>query len=128
MSLWDWALDAYGRPGVAEAALAAQDRDGRIVSFLLWKAWADPDAATEARGAEIARAWSRAAIVPLREARRALKAPAPPVDDAAREGLREQVRAAELQAERLLLETLERLAGQGRAAADARAAFARSLS
>ena len=42
--------------------------------------------------AEAARAWDRTALVPLREVRRGLKAPLPPVDDRAREALREEVR------------------------------------
>jgi hypothetical protein len=44
--------------------------------------------------------------------RRALKAPAPPVRDEAREGLREDVKAAELRAERVLMETLEAMSGR----------------
>jgi uncharacterized protein (TIGR02444 family) len=116
VSLWDWAQAAYERPGVAEAALALQDLHGQSVSFLLWAAWARPDAALAGRGAEVARAWNRAAIAPLREARRALKPACPPVDDSDREALRDHVRAAELEAERVLLATLERLSLPGDAA------------
>jgi hypothetical protein len=60
----------------------------------------------------------------LREVRRALKAPLPPFDDDAREALRETVKALELDAERLLLETLASLSdGKGGAhALDALAA------
>ncbi|HYD45505.1 MAG TPA: TIGR02444 family protein [Phenylobacterium sp.] len=133
MSLWDWTLAAYARPGVPEACLELQDRFGRNTSFLLWAAWAGgqgraPDAAGFAGAAAIARAWEAEVLGPLREARRRLKPARPPVDDAAREGLREDVKAAELRAERVLMETLEALtpsAGQGggrealRAAAEA---------
>ena len=111
--LWAWALAAYARPGAAQAALALQDDHGQSVSFLLWAAWARPDAALAARGADLARAWNQAAIAPLREARRALKAPLPPVDEAARSALRESVRAVELEAERVLLTTLEGLGERG---------------
>jgi len=62
------------------------------------------------QGAALARHWEASATGPLRLARRALKAPAPPIDDEARLALREQVRKAEFAAERLLMETLEGLA------------------
>ena len=39
MRLWSWALEAHARPGVGEAALAAQDDHGQCVSLLLWRAW-----------------------------------------------------------------------------------------
>lgn len=107
MSIWEWALEAYARPGVPEACLALQDDHGQNTSLLLWAVHAearDPDLL--ARAAEAARAWDRTALVPLREVRRGLKAPLPPVDDRAREALREEVKRLELAAERLLLETL----------------------
>lgn len=107
MSIWEWALEAYARPGVPEACLALQDDHGQNTSLLLWAVHAearDPDLL--ARAAEAARAWDRTALVPLREVRRGLKASLPPVDDRAREALREEVKRLELAAERLLLETL----------------------
>jgi uncharacterized protein (TIGR02444 family) len=108
MSLWEWTLEAYARPGVPEATLDLQDAHGQNTSLLLWAVWAearDPDLL--ARAAELAHAWERTALVPLRQVRRALKTPLPPVDDGARESLRGDVKAAELRAERLLMETLE---------------------
>lgn len=115
MAIWEWALEAYARPGAPEACLTLQDQHGQNVSLLLWAVHAETrDPALLARAAEVARAWDRAALVPLREVRRTLKTPAPPVDDGARLALREEVKAVELAAERLLLETLERLSpGQG---------------
>ena len=132
MRLWDWTLAAYGRPGVPEACLDLQDRYGRNTSFLLWAAWAEsqgwaPDDALLASAAVVARSWEQEVLGPLREVRRVLKPVRPPVDDAAREALREDVKAAELRAERLLMETLEALtpAGpSGGAKAVARAAVA----
>src|SRR3569833_2130510 len=47
------------------------------------------------------------ALSPLREVRRALKPGFDGVDDAPREGLRDDVKAAELRAERVLMEALE---------------------
>lgn len=119
MSLWDWVLAAYERPGVPEACLRLQDEFGQNTSFLLWAIRARPaDPALLERAARAARAWDETALHPLRAVRRGLKAPAPPVADAAREGLRDDVKAAELRAERVLVETLESLggaAGQGSA-------------
>jgi uncharacterized protein (TIGR02444 family) len=108
MGIWDWALEAYARPGVPQACLALQDEHGQNTSFLLWAVFAEVrDPELLERAAEAVRAWDSTALVPLREVRRALKAPQPPVADAAREALREDVRASELRAERVLLETLE---------------------
>lgn len=107
MSIWTWALEAYGRPGVPQAALALQDQHGQNTSFLLWAVYAEvDDPALLARAAAAAQSWDALALTPLRGIRRALKPPHPPVADDAREALREAVKAAELQAERVLLETL----------------------
>ena len=120
MSIWDWTLGAYGRPGVPEACLRLQDSFGQNTDLLLWAVWAETsDPALLASAAEATRRWEALALAPLREVRRALKAPAPPVEDAAREGLREDVKAAELRAERVLLETLAALAGAARGGAHA---------
>jgi uncharacterized protein (TIGR02444 family) len=114
VSLWDWTLEAYGQAGVPQACLALQDEHGQNTSLLLWAVWAETaDAALLARAAAAARAWEATALTPLRAVRRALKAPLPPVADDAREGLREDVKAAELRAERVLMETLEALGGGG---------------
>jgi uncharacterized protein (TIGR02444 family) len=111
VSLWDWVLSAYERPGVPEATLELQDAHGQNTSFLLWAAWAGVrDEALLARAAAVTRDWDETALVPLRAVRRALKPPRPPVADPGREALREDVKAAELKAERLLVETLEALA------------------
>ena len=118
VAIWEWALQAYARPGVPEACLKLQDEYGQNISFLLWAVHAqakDPDLL--ARAAATTRTWDRTALVPLRAVRRALKPPLPPVDDDARLALREEVKALELAAERLLLETLDRMSqGYGGAA------------
>ena len=110
--LWDWTLDVYARPGVAEATLALQDEHGLNTSLLLWAAWADPDRETLANGVQAAVAWDETVLWPLRNVRRTLKAVRPPFSDVAREGLREDVKAAELRAERVLMEAFEDLAGK----------------
>jgi len=52
---------------------------------------------------------------PVGNVGRVLKAPRRPFDDGAREGLREDVKAAELRAERVLMEALESLSGPAEA-------------
>lgn len=108
MAIWEWALEAYARPGVPEACLRLQDEYGQNTSLLLWAVHSevkDPELLKKAAAA--ARAWDATALKPLRDVRRALKPPLPPVDDAARLALREDVKGLELAAERLLLETLD---------------------
>ena len=123
MSLWDWTLEAYARPGVPEACLTLQDEHGQNTSLLLWAVWAETaDAELLARAADAAHRWEEIALAPLRSVRRGLKPPLPPVADKAREGLRDDVKAAELRAERVLMETLETM-GVRRGGAHALAAL-----
>lgn len=110
--LWDWTLAVYARPGVPEATLALQDEHGLNTSLLLWAAFANPDREMMANGVQTTVAWDETVLWPLRNVRRALKAVRPPFSDTAREGLREDVKAAELRAERVLMEALEDLAGR----------------
>lgn len=116
MGIWEWALNAYARPDAGEACLTLQDDHGQNVSFLLWAVWAETsDAALLASAVETARAWEARILAPIREVRRRLKPPFPPIDDGAREGLREDMKSAELRAERVLLETFESMTdGRGR--------------
>lgn len=116
MSLWDWAVQAYAAEGVAEASLELQDSAGQNVPLLLWAAWCARtgrvlDEDTVEAACDTARAWQETAIAPLRAVRRALKPRAPDMDDVAREALRAQVNAVELNAERHLLVALQALAG-----------------
>ena len=115
MKFWTWALEAYARPGAAQACLDLQDHHGQCVPYLLWAAWAARegrplDRRTLEAGVELSVRWEAAAVGPLRVARRAMKAEVKGVDDAAREALRAEVKALELRTERLLIETLEALA------------------
>jgi uncharacterized protein (TIGR02444 family) len=123
LSLWDWALEAYARPGVPEACLMLQDEHAQNTSLLLWAVWAEADdPKLLARAADVAHRWDALALTPLRDVRRALKPAFAPVDDRAREALREDVKAAELHAERVLVETLEALT-KGRGGVHALAAL-----
>ena len=110
VSLWDWALEAYRRPGVEAACLRLQDEAGQCVPYLLWAVWADPTPEALRAGAAIARPWQDQVVAPLRAARRAAKPAFDGVNDAGRETLRAAVKAAELEAERLLLEALDAIA------------------
>lgn len=114
MTLWDWAVAAYGAPSVSEACLALQDSHEQNVPLLLWAGWTAatgrrPDADDIEGACDIARAWDEAAVAPLRAVRRTLKGPHPDMDAAAREAVRTQVKAVELEAERRLLLALEGL-------------------
>ncbi len=114
MGLWDETLEAYGRPGVPEACLVLQDTFGQNTSLLLWAVWAETaDPAILARAADVARRWEAMTLAPIRAVRRALKPAFPGVADAARQDLREDVKAVELRAERVLMETLETLTPGG---------------
>lgn len=124
-SLWDWTLAAYDRPGVPEACLSLQDEHGFNTALLLWAVWADPDRETLANGVQTTVLWDETVLWPLRNVRRALKGHRPPFADEPREGLREDVKAAELRAERMLLETLEGFAGPA-TEPDARGALTRA--
>ena len=109
-SLWPYALDVYGRPGVEPLMLALQDQHGQCVPFLLWSLWMAAggrpiEAAPAAACAELARAWQDAAVAPLRRLRRDLRAKARSQRIEAR--VREGVKALELEAERMLLQMLE---------------------
>ena len=128
MSLWDFAVAIYRRPGVEGACLALQDDHGQCVPLLLWRLWAldrpiDPIGLR--RAVELARTWETSVVAPLRSVRRGLRESFPAVADDSRLALRERLGADELQAERVLLESLEQLAIDGEAArADAAGALA----
>ncbi|UAL11276.1 TIGR02444 family protein [Caulobacter segnis] len=111
--LWDWALDVYARQPVAEACLHLQDAHGQNVPYLLWAAWmaGEGRAADLKDAARMMRVWDAEVGAPLRGVRRALKPPRPPVDEAAKEALRDAVKAVELKGERVLMESLEALSG-----------------
>ncbi len=118
MGLWDWALTAYGRPGVAPVCLALQDGHDQNIPLLLAAAWAAEQERTLDldRAVTLARVWESDVVGPLRGARRALKISRSPIPDTGREALRETVKAVELEAERLLLAALESLAWPGEVA------------
>lgn len=120
MSIWDWTLRAYGRPGVPETTLRLQDDFGQNTDLLLWAVWAETvDEGLLAQAVDVTRKWETTALIPLRDVRRALKGALAPVDENARQRLREDVKAAELHAERVLMETLAGLSGDHKGGAHA---------
>ena len=117
--LWDFSLDVYARPGVAEACIALQDQakvDVNILFFLLWNA-TQGRTYKKADVAEVERmigAWRDMAVVPIRNVRRALKMPPAVMPPDAAEGFRARIKAVELEAERLQQEALYELAQSSR--------------
>lgn len=110
-SLWDWSLAVYGRADVAEAGLLLQERYDQNLCLLLWAAWsgaAEPETIT--RAAQITERWEAVAILPLRALRRELKTAQDGIAEPAREAFRVGVSDAELNAEMVLLNSLEPLA------------------
>lgn len=137
IGFWDWAVAAYRAEGVSEACLHLQDALGHNVPLLLWAAWTAhsgrrPDADDIEAACDLARAWSGSTVEPLRAVRRALKLTTVDIADADRLALREQVKAVELEAERVLMRGLETLAppaaGPARPLIDALAEVAREWS
>lgn len=110
-SLWDFALDFYARPGLAQRLLRLQDDAGMDVCVLLWRLWLNghglaPTAEAEHALAEVA-AWQHDYTRPLRDRRRWLKSAA--ADDPTLAELRETLKEAELMAEKVALGRLEAL-------------------
>jgi uncharacterized protein (TIGR02444 family) len=119
VTLWDFAAGLYARPDVESICLRLQDVDGQSIPLLLWRLWSvhvgrevGPEALE--RAVEIARTWENWAVAPVREVRRRLKTPFPPVADADRARLRGEVAAVELAAEKILLDALGALTPEAR--------------
>ena len=109
--LWDFSLAFYARAGVADACLHLQDEQGVNVNLLLWCAWLDAraimlDAGRLHSAQKRIHAWDEHYVVPLRQLRRRMKAEFG-VEDAGIEAVREQIKHAELLAERQLQFWLE---------------------
>ena len=113
-ALWRFSLAFYRQPGVADACLQLQDEAGADVNVMLYllflaarghRVLADDVNRIEAHVAE----WRNAVVVPLREVRRKLKLPFGAYEVAVTADLRNDVKRAELAAERIQQEALERL-------------------
>ncbi|MDZ7901762.1 MAG: TIGR02444 family protein [Rheinheimera sp.] len=111
LSLWDFSLLHYARPGVAEACLQLQDGHDANVNVLLWCAWLERrglilDEVRLGNAQKRIRAWDEHYVIPLRHLRRRMKAEFG-VADAAIEQLRTHIKQAELLAEKQLQLLLE---------------------
>lgn len=112
---WAWSLAAYEREGVAARLLALQDDHDLNVNLLLWCAWCasgrgEISELVMRKAMDLSGSWSRDVTAALRGARRALKAPPPQADADAAATLREDVKRAELAAERIEQNMLQQLA------------------
>ncbi|MFJ7315139.1 TIGR02444 family protein [Pseudomonas sp. NPDC098747] len=110
--LWSFALATYARPGVEDACLQLQTA-GVNVCLLLCGLWLEQRGATcdEQRAGQLQALtgpWDIEVVQPLRTLRMQWKARA--LNDAVLKGMREQVKALELEAERALLSRLEGVA------------------
>ena len=98
--LWAFSLAVYGSDGVADECLDLQERLGLDVNILLFAAYIGAAEGVKLEVSDIAAAnaevahWRGDIVRPLRHARRALK-------PTSAEGLRAQVKAAELEAEKI---------------------------
>jgi uncharacterized protein (TIGR02444 family) len=114
--LWAFATSVYGRAGVSEACLTLQDRYGQDVLLLLFAAWAGAQGGLVLSPEQMAQAntqaagWRGGVVEVLRDLRRRLKGdPATSLDEDVA-ALREDIKRAELAAERIALTRLERAA------------------
>ena len=104
---WTFSLEVYGRPGVAPACLALQDRHGLDVNLLLLCCWIGRSRRPAPTRDEIARlcdavaGWHQRVVRPLREVRRWLKDLGSAVAPDQAEALRQRIKRAELDAEHI---------------------------
>jgi uncharacterized protein (TIGR02444 family) len=107
--LWSFALSTYARPGVEDTCLRLQAQ-GADVCLVLCGLWLEqrgvaPQPSRLQALRQIAGPWQAEVVEPLRQVRTQWRAMAQ--HDAELGALREQVKALELEAERLLLSRLE---------------------
>src|SRR4051794_34068534 len=108
---WTFSLAVYGRPGVPAACLTLQDSGGADVNVVLFalflgRSGCAIEATTAAAIAGTIEPWRSGIVAVLRTARRALKEPPAPFEGPAVDHLRKNVKAAELEAERIQQEML----------------------
>lgn len=110
--LWSFSLATYARPGVEDACLQLQTA-GANVCLLLCGLWLEQrGVACDQQRVQplqaLTESWDIEVVQPLRTLRMQWKTRA--VDDPVLKGMREQVKALELEAERALLSRLEGIA------------------
>ncbi len=95
--------------------LELQDAHRQCVALLLWRLWTLDQKRPVTReivtcAVDAVTAWNSEVLIPMRVVRTGLQPSRPLFDHAARLSLRDQIQTAELAAERVLLDALERLA------------------
>jgi uncharacterized protein (TIGR02444 family) len=111
--LWRFSRAFYARPGVSEALIALQDREGLDVNLILFALWCGVSGRSRLSNAELviaedsARPIRVAIVVPLRALRRQIRSD-PDVDV---QRLRERIKRLEIAAERIVQHRLARIAG-----------------
>ncbi len=113
-AFWRFSLSVYGQQGVPDICLALQDAHGvdvNVLLYLLFRAtWgAELDADEIARLDAAIAPWRDEVVRPLRGVRRALKGAALARIAADDDRLRQRIKSAELEAERLQQMALARL-------------------
>ena len=117
-SFWDYSVRTYGKPGVADACLALQDRHGLDVNVLLFCCWFGctrgvMDEPLWERVLAFSEAWADNVVRPLRAARTWMKhtgCTQPEISNDECKRLREEIKRTELKAERLQENSLQELA------------------
>jgi uncharacterized protein (TIGR02444 family) len=114
LTAWDFALAAWRRPGVEPLCLRLQADHGQCLPLLLWRLWVANEGrtvspATLTAAIALCREWDAEVVGPLRAIRDGLKGDSDLMPPASRLAMRKTVLAAELEAERLMLDALERL-------------------
>ncbi len=124
--LWEFSLQQYRKPGVAEACLEAQDRFAADVNLLLYAAWLARQGlelnVSQWRSLESElQPWRQQVLLPLRGLRRGWR------QLPAAASLRQQLKALELEAEREQQRQIWHWHQQGLAADAGEAALQRQL-
>jgi uncharacterized protein (TIGR02444 family) len=111
---WDFSLALYGRPGVAPALLGLQDRRGADVNLLLYCCWMGGGGqllsqADLARARDVGLVWQQEIVHPIRAVRRRLKQGFQDLNAQAVEALRRRLGDIEIEAERVVQDTMSGL-------------------
>lgn len=111
ISLWDFSLHYYARPGVSPLCLRLQDEQGANVNVVLWALWLGYrgvrlESASLTQALRKIHSWDQHYVLPLRHLRRRMKVEFD-VTDTSIEAVRAQIKQAELLAEKHLQQILE---------------------
>ena len=110
-SFWNWMLRVYPRPGLSEALIALQDREGLNVNALLFSVWlaCRSGRLTREEADEIVRLnseWANEIVAPVRTVRRVLKTSTLIAEDK-KADIRKRIQGIELELEEMHCALLE---------------------